>query len=106
MENLINNLGWKKLVAIIIVFSTLFLGVVLLPFFKPQNTGSRTNGNQSSESANQPTSFFPKATPATMLSYANTFFSIQYPQELSLTVGKIYQDGDSVTLKSSYKNQA
>lgn len=108
MENIIESLGWKKIAAIMILSSILFLGVVFLSFSKPQNTSPQPSGNQSSESASHPTSSFPRPTTISnpWLTYQRSLFQLNYPPNLLADPGMAQGSKESLILRAGTKNAA
>ncbi len=108
MEQWIESLGWKKLVAILIVASIIFLIFIVLSISRPQNTSSLPlpSGNQGSESANHPASSFPKPTTISnpWLRYQGSLFQLNYPPDLSADPRIAQGSRESLILRSSTKN--
>ena len=102
MENFINNLGWKKMAAIMIFFSLAALVFIVISFSsslstksdttitpKPtQNSGSRTEG-LTGLGSNKPKSTGWKE-------YDGQTFQVQYPSNLALDTGQA-DDGSIFT---------
>ena len=109
MEDLVDKLGWKKLAAIMIVVSVLFIIFVVV-----SSLNLPSGNEQTSEAEPAPTSTTDSGTSqpsnantkkGKTLSYKNSLYSLEYPDSLGLTVEQISEPGDSIVLKSDVKNE-
>ena len=96
MEDFAENLGWKKIAAILIVFGVLFLGFVILSSF-----GSRVKTNKQTTQPTTQETALPTAVPSSppiqtnpapssippIYRYTDLYFQVDYPSSLKAVAG-------------------
>ena len=104
MDNFIQKLGGQKVIIIAVIFLVVILAIVLFSFFtgskqiQPQGSVISPTGIRGQDGK----TLYPEESraPSGWQTFKGDFFSISYPSEYSLTVGRIKQDGDAIILTS------